>query len=278
MNRRIRSIKPYIIGILLIIAITAPLIVQASYEEYYRARYRPLRAGTQIQVAWPSATANCSIGFPAYYDYYPSPDMHIRVYGIITASHCGNVGDEVYQNIVGENNYIGYFEKDGRWGRGGELRDSSASDSAFVSIGSEYCSPYCSPPSIFSNYIQHGGGLILLNSIVNNQNELMNVYTSHYVIYKGGGRTGLTSGYIMSCNGVVYRNDPIYGQIFYLSNNADHGDSGGIVYYRVGIGRDIENIGLGIVSARPSSGHCGYLLAVPVYHATDDLGVTVYTG
>ena len=64
-----------------------------------------------------------------------------------------------------------------------------------------------------------------------------------------------------------------------MSNVANYGDSGGIVYTRIGIGRDLVNIAMGTIvgsSWDPSVG--SYYVAAPLYTIEDSLGVQIYVG
>ena len=258
-------------------------MVQASYEDYYRQRYRPLRMGTKIDITYPNGTyrSYCSFSFPAYQDYYTQPDRHFRDYGIVTASHCGDVGDKVYQNDSGvSEDYIGYFKIDGRFDDNLEIRDPTLVDAAFVRVETVYCSSNCPAPSIVSTYIQHASWFLTLDSKINDYSDLYDIYTEGYTVYKGGVATGLTSGKIVAVMGFIYRNDPFFGPIFYADYDGTHGDSGGIVYTRIYYDMVIIDKVLGTVVGGTMDPGTGRIVAVaaPVYIAEDDLSVQVYTG
>jgi len=110
-----------------------------------------------------------------------------------------------------------------------------------------YCDSTCPGPDTVSAYIQHGSALLLLNDKVHGYDGLYSIYNGSYTVYKGGMTTGLTTGYIVEYEYRIYRNDAFFGPISYMSNDVASGDSGGIVYTRMGMGRDISNIAMGTV-------------------------------
>lgn len=128
--------------------------------------------GTQVEIVWPDDIVRCSLGLPMYNDIYvtipisPPFTLHLRVYGVATASHCGDQWDAVYQNEYDTSgaNYIGSIAIDGRYGRGGEVRNSTLPDAAFIAVEVKLCSDYCPEPDVVSVYIQHGAGLAILRT------------------------------------------------------------------------------------------------------------------
>ena len=290
MNKKLVAI----FAIVVLIGIV-PMITNSYYEYYYQQRYRPLRMGTQISITWPTYSVLCSQGIPAYYEYYQSvpfryeprtvhtidytPLTLVRVYGIITASHCGTYFDNVYQNTVSSSNYIGYIIKDGRYSRGEQVRDNSLPDAAFVNVEIKYCDGACPGPSIVSTYIQHGSGLLILDNKIYSIEDLRSIYNNGRIVYKGGRTTGLTWGYVTTHNGWIYYEDPNYGPIFFVSYYSSSGDSGGIVYTRIGVGNDIDNIVMGIHMGKiPDSSGSYVRIAVPVFSIESGLNVNTYLG
>lgn len=78
-----------------------PVAMAQSWQD----RVRPLIGGVQIQNGRTQLIA--SIGFTAYYEYVEH-GITWRTYGFVTASHFANRSNNIYQNVVGGNNYVGY--------------------------------------------------------------------------------------------------------------------------------------------------------------------------
>ena len=257
---------------------TSSLKLSALFEDYYDDRYRPLRMGTLIEIVQRDApVAACSLGIPAYYDYYLSPDEHVRVYGVITASHCGDTYDSVYQNVTSSQNYIGYVEIDGRiCSCCGFLciRDESLPDAAFVAVETEYCGLSCDGPNVVSASLQHGFMVRNLNAKISSCQDLYQIYNEEKIVFKGGARTGLTWGLLSALNGDVCIYNPFLGHIFLADFPTDKGDSGGIVYTVDYINRSVKYIVLGIVVGKRND--WPVVGSAPVYIIEEKLGVSVY--
>ncbi len=251
----------------------------AAAEQYYQEYYRPLRLGTQIAVMWPHQIELCSIGLPAYQDYYFNPVTHIRRYGIITASHCGDYGDDVYQEYYGPNKLIGYIFIDGRLGRGGDIRDNSSNvDAAFVKVESVYCNPSCPPPSVVSTTIQYWSGTRILDDYATSEESLWAVYRGGYTVYKVGRTTGITWGHLIVIDDHIVVFHPWFGYVFYGTFANSPGDSGGLVFAKVPLYREVHYVGLGTIVGNQEINGTTYSAAAPAYMIFSELGVSGYIG
>jgi hypothetical protein len=214
----------------------------------YQYRYRPLQMGTQIQVVFEYNgvvyVANCSLGFPAYYEI---ADYNLRLvtvtYGVVTASHCGLRNSPVYQNVTGSNNYIGYMRDEGRFDILNVVNPNDV-DATFVVVESytyRLGSPR-PPPQIVSAYIHHRGIAIPIAGYISSEQQLWHARNTSLLIRKAGRTTGYEEGYIRLCNvnpNRVACNHDTFGWSFITTAYGARSDSGGpaYAYYRE-LGRD----------------------------------------
>ena len=85
------ALRVSVVGLALLMALT-PLVGASP-----RDRFRPLVGGIQIQVYRDeSLYATCSISYPAYTTVYENGEW-VTEWGIVTASHCTDLGDQIYQ-------------------------------------------------------------------------------------------------------------------------------------------------------------------------------------
>jgi hypothetical protein len=205
----------------------------------YQYRYRPLQMGTQIQVVFEHNgvvyVANCSLGFPAYYERVVSPDLAVVYYGVVTASHCGLRNSPVYQNVTGSNNYIGYMRDEGRFTYRTIIHDPNDVDATFVIVESYTYRPGSPrpPPQIVSAYIHHQGIAIPIAGYISSEQQLWHARNTSLLIRKAGRTTGYEEGYIRLCNvnpDRVACNHDTFGWSFITTAYGAGGDSGGPAY------------------------------------------------
>jgi hypothetical protein len=205
--------------------------------------------GTQIQVVFEHNgvvyVANCSLGFPAYYDspLYPGSPIRVVVYGVITASHCGLRDSLVYQNVTGSNNYIGSMRDEGRFTYGAIIHDPNDVDATFVIVEryTYFSGSPRPPPQIVSAYIHHRGIAIPIAGYISSEQQLWHARNTSLLIRKAGRTTGYEEGYIRLCNvnpRQVACNDDEFGWSFITTAYGAGGDSGGPAYaYYIELGR-----------------------------------------
>ncbi len=206
----------------------------------YQYRYRPLQMGTQIQVVFQHNgvvyVANCSLGFPAYYERVVRPDLAVVYYGVITASHCGLRNSPVYQNVTGSNNYIGYMRDEGRFNYSTIINDPNDVDATFVIVESYTYRPGSPrpPPQIVSAYIHNLGVAIPIAGYISSEQQLWHARNTNLLIRKAGRTTGYEEGYIRLCEtsprNQVACNDDEFGWSFITTAYGARGDSGGPAY------------------------------------------------
>ena len=290
----------------------------------YMGRYRPVLMGTMITIAYYAEppTIVCSLGWPVYYyeEKYtggpipykaPSwfkdrvrPDLGVEDYyyvfhfGLVTASHCGDWPDLVYQpNItaVGDN-YIGSVKLDGRiWDPDGDgnqdaIREDYLVDALYIEVEAHTSySPRDVPvPDTVSNRI------LLFNpdwaypseatieGAYNSYSDFVNQTLGY--LHVAGFRSGLQSAYIMSSIPEVF--DSVCGWVFGIQSDnviALHGNSGGIAFHWVEDSNGNHAYVVGIMVCNDDSMTDYQLLVAPVWRAMDDFRTIydtfhVYTG
>lgn len=286
----------------ILITVLASFIAYSSFGTSedavsYQYKYRPLRMGTQIQIEVVRSdgtrigVANCSLGFPAYYEVVDSGlGVATVCYGVVTASHCGYVGNRVYQNATGTDNYIGYMRDEGRLGLGEEVLNANMlSDSTFITVEC-YTYNVGNPrprPQIVSGII-HASTSVVISGYISSEQDLWQAYQNQIVLYKSGRTTGLEAGRLMLCNGYnIACQNPTVNYSFLFNAYCWYGDSGGSVYrlivYRevsyaivfgitVGFSEyDCSRDALGVQLCRPTA-------AAILYNITADLKITPYSG
>ena len=242
-----------------VLAVTTILIAYSQVGSVddarsYQYRYRPLQMGTQIQVVFEHNgvvyVANCSLGFPAYYERVVSPDLVVVYYGVVTASHCGLRNASVYQNVTGSNNYIGYMRDEGRFTYGTIIHDPNDVDATFVVVESYTYEPGSPrpPPQIVSAYIRDislAGSTVPIGSYISKEQDLWIAREASLLINKAGRTTGLEAGYVRYCQVnptrqvACYYTNPNWGWLFITTAYGARGDSGGPAYevYTVAVDR-----------------------------------------
>lgn len=260
-NPRVKRYRVFITVISLGIIVMASIILAIGPTD----EWWPLIGGIQIYDMNNGNT--CSIGYPAYiYDEYT--DRYY--YGVVTASHCGDLGDDVYQPDS-NGRYIGYFYIDPSLPRN--------SDSAFILTESSWSSnPTTITDKVYSDY-----------SI--DKYDYIDGYKSSYTLisgidlYKSGRTTGTTAGKLICVYYGVYKwtsniwiRNPIIAD-FYSS----YGDSGGTIFVvDTNNWPDSSLVSIvGIVNGwddyNPCSGKYEYIkIGSPIDSIKNDLGVEGY--
>ncbi len=221
-------------------------------------KWRPLYGGIQIGIQWKTTRVGCSIGFPAYY----LSDNNVYYYiGFITAGHCGNVSNSVYQPMYGD--LVGFIDR----------RNFTFGDVAFVIIEVDSIFPVPDTVDTKIYYSYSSDGYIVIDGYWRAE-ELVNKIGN--VIYKSGYATSTTYGTIYDVRQNWYHSGAgIYHKYAIIAEiEASHGDSGGTVYY-------IENIPgegtyvwvVGIISAYYSSSNRNLVVCSTVNDAESYLGV-----
>lgn len=239
-------------------------LVRANPQGYYR----PLQDGTQIYNI--NNDLICSIGFASYYTEKIGGTVLVY-YGIVTASHCGDQGDHIYQPDNSDPNYyIGTVHIDYPL-PGSEPSQDRASDSMWIYVETRLSGEY---PTIVSTRVYWDGDKYAVGDKYAQPGDIR--VGQH--IEKVGRTTGLSSGEIISDE---YWLDGA-GWVINTTLGASYGDSGGIVYfvYKIVGPPDHPSAKYVIIYGIVEGGVPGTDVTwfCPVYYIKDDLGVTPYTG
>ncbi len=253
--------KSSTILILLLLLLSVIATVHAAY--YRDARYRPLTAGTQIEmVRGRESLGRPSIGFPAYIEF-----GELRYYGIVTTSHVGDKDDSVYQPTFASDNYIGFIYVDGIVGDPTKLVDVAF---VFTETMKKGDTPKTVYPWVITNVSITGYHAII--DYVKSDDEINQVVNIARVI-KVGRTTGTTSGVI--CSKVYFM--PTRGYVFRVDFRAEWGDSGGIIHQVIRIIKpdypaDVKTYGV-VIGLDPGTGH---MLSAPANRITSELRIVFY--
>ena len=254
-----------ILAFLLLIILSFPIILVYGNPQLY---YRPLQDGTQIYNA--DRPGYCSIGFASYYTEKIG-NIILVYYGVVTASHCGGLGDHFYQPDNSESSYyLGTVQID--YPQPGSSPDPNRqSDSMWIYVETKQSGEY---PSIVSTRVYWDGSKYAIADKYAREGDIS--YGQH--IEKVGRTTGLTTGIICSTNEYWRRGA---GWVWNTTLEAYYGDSGGIVYLVYEIvgppdhptAKYVKIYGI-IQGGIPEN----VTWFCPVYYITDDLDVTPYIG
>ena len=184
---------------------TGPVTLQLSRQD----RFNPLIGGIQIE---PDSGGYCTLGFTARKN---------GVKGIVTAGHCADLNDDIYQPTFGWLNKIGSVAVNPsgpRW-----------SDALWV------------PVSRNINYE------VYPDYSVTGMVPSWNQYEGEFIC-KGGRTTGETCGRIVdTCTSISH---PIYGTLYcqyFADYRVSGGDSGGPVYHRVSDSTSLYGVHWGLL-------------------------------
>ena len=191
----------------------------------------------------------CSVGFPAVWveEFSLAKVYH---YGFITASHCGDFPDEIFQPVPNDYLVSGSFRLD--------LSHPRLTDSAFIEIENYTVPNYPpgpiprflvfsapQPEHIDDKILYYQPGITQVIDIYDYARSPDDVPSGIEQMYKTGARTNTTWGNIVSLsaspcrlyrNGVptnIYVQHPIiitFNETPF-NNGTDEGDSGGVVYF-----------------------------------------------
>ncbi|MEM2404532.1 MAG: hypothetical protein QXR05_05230 [Candidatus Methanomethylicia archaeon] len=232
-----------------------PILSAQSWQD----RVRPLIGGIQIQNG--NTGGIFSLGFIVYYEYV---EMGItwRCYGFVTVSHAVDLGDNIYQNVVGSNNYVGYVERDLPFPR-------ENSDSAFIhteTVQKGTAPSKVAPQVLIDPNCKHN---------VHGYKSMSQMQRGEYIC-KVGRTTGRTDGYIKE-----FLHNSYYGWQVLTTCSVETGDSGG-TFYRIFITSPDRPTYLyiySIVQGKVSASHDPDIKSAfsPTDKIIADLNVAVYT-
>lgn len=210
--------RPLLVIALATVILYASIAVVARDPNDY---YNPLIGGVQIYTVWSDGYMICSTGFPAY--YYEPPTAPDRpgyyVFGLVTASHCGEKRFLVYQpDTSSPSYYIGYIQIDPGHPR--------LSDSAFIKTEDSYVSD---PTTVSAEVLYYNDVIPILGYVSIDALEPYETY-----LYKTGRTTGTTYGLYVGVG--QFQAEGPFGENIVIEHGiealyqSDNGDSGGTVF------------------------------------------------
>ena len=249
--------------ITIIALIAVPFIALTFASGSTSSTWRPLIGGIQIGIHQGSVTAICSIGYPAYYLSENDVDYYI---GFVTAGHCGNIGNDVYQPASGS--IIGSID----------LRSLKYGDVAFVltEIESGALNPTTVTTKIYYSF--NSNNYITINGYWSAEKL---IYRIGETIFKTGAASSTTYGeiYDVRSNWYHYATGIYHKYAIIAKIHAVHGDSGGTVYYIEEVPGEGSYVWVvGTVSAFYSLNQTDLVVCSSIDDAETYLGVTPYDG